>query len=62
MTEEKDISPEMRQLLEEEAIEAEIEGAMDAALEEGYFITREEAIKILNKQVASQHSDFSLGK
>lgn len=41
------LSPEMRKLLEEEAAEAEIETAIDAALEEGIMISREEAIKIL---------------
>lgn len=41
------LSPEMRRLLEEEAAEAEIETAIDAALEEGIIISREEAIEIL---------------
>lgn len=41
------LSEGLRQLLDEEAAEAEIEAAMDAALEEGMIVSREEAIKIL---------------
>lgn len=41
------LSPEMQQVLQEEAIEAEILAAMDAAAEEGMHITREDAIDAL---------------
>lgn len=41
------ISESMRQLLEEEIIESEIEAAMDAAAEENIHIVREEAIRVL---------------
>ena len=46
-----DISPELRQLLEEEAIGAEIEAAVDAGLEQGMIITREDAIRILHVRI-----------
>lgn len=47
---EKDtLSPAIRQVLETEASEAEIQTAIDAAREEGLRITREEAIEILRK-------------
>lgn len=45
-----DLSPELRQLLEEEAIEGEIEAAVDAGLEQGLIITREETIRILHER------------
>lgn len=41
------ISDELKKLLEEEAQEAEIQSAIDAAAEEGLTITREETIDIL---------------
>lgn len=43
------LSPAIRQVLETEASEAEIQAAIDAAREEGLTITREEAIKVLRK-------------
>ena len=42
-----DLSMEFRQLLAEEAAEAEINDAISAALEEGMIVSREEAIGIL---------------
>lgn len=41
------LSPEVRKILEEEAKEAEVKAAIDAAAEEGMIVTREEAKKIL---------------
>jgi hypothetical protein len=41
------LSPEMHKLLQEESLEAEIQGAIDAAAEEGMQITRDEAIETL---------------
>lgn len=55
-----ELSLEMRQLLEEEALEAEIEAAMDAALEEGMVITREEAIKIIKESKAKEQTQEDL--
>lgn len=52
----RELSPEMRQLLEEEIIEAEIQTAIDAASEEGYSVTREQAIKILLEQDLKEDS------
>lgn len=46
------LSPELQKILEEQAFEAEIQAAIDAAAEEGFPITREEAIKILHKKFA----------
>ncbi len=54
----KELSPELEQLLKEEAIEAEIQSAVDAALEEGFVITREEAISFLI-QMEKQDKDSS---
>lgn len=45
------LSPEMQQLLEEESIEAEIRAAIDAAAEEGIYISRQEAIETLNQKI-----------
>lgn len=50
----EEISPELRKLFQEEAVEAEIQAAIDAALEEGIIITREEAIKILKSPKDNQ--------
>lgn len=43
----KELSSEMENLLAEEAVEAEIQSAIDAASEEGFMITRDEAISYL---------------
>lgn len=48
--ENNDLSPEVRAVLEEEANEAEIQAAIDAAAEEGRTISREEAVQILQTQ------------
>lgn len=50
-----DISQELKDLLDRESREAEIQAAMDAAAEEGIYLTREEAIValILNKHEAT---------
>lgn len=42
-----ELSPELRAILEDESREAEIQAAVDAASEEGFIITREEAAKVL---------------
>lgn len=49
----KQLSPEVRRLLEEEMIEAEIRSAVDHAREEGFMISREEAVRILLGQTKS---------
>lgn len=42
-----DLSPELRHLLEDELKKAELEAAIDAALEEGIATTREEVARML---------------
>lgn len=42
-----ELSPEIIQILEDEAKEAEIQAAIDAAAEEGIIVSREEAARIL---------------
>lgn len=42
-----ELSPELQGFLENEAREAEIQAAIDAAAEEGIDISREEAAKVL---------------
>ncbi len=46
----RELSPQMRILLEEEIVEAEVQTAIDHAAEEGENITREQAIEILLKK------------
>lgn len=46
-----ELSLELRAILEDESREAEIQAAIDAALEEGFIITRKEVAKaLLEKQ------------
>lgn len=52
----KELSPALEQLLKEEAVEAEIQSAIDAALEEGFTITREEAISFLIQMTQQEDS------
>lgn len=53
------LSPEMEELLNQEAREAEIQAAIDAAYEEGLIISREEAIQILQRSSQPQEEDLS---
>lgn len=51
-----ELSPEIRAVLEEEAHEAEIQAAIDAAAEEGRIISRKEALRILQSQQGNSTS------
>ena len=42
------LSEKMLAILNEEIMEAEVESAIDAAAEEGFIITREQALRILS--------------
>lgn len=53
--EEGQLSPELRGVLEEEAAEADIQLAIDAAAEEGIVITREKAIEIWRQLTQLHH-------
>lgn len=55
----EDLSPELHQILLEEAIEGEIEAAVDAALEEGHLITRDEAIDLLRARNKERKNKLS---
>lgn len=55
-----DLSPEIRELLIEEAAEAEIEAAIDAVFEEeGVIISREEAIELLRRKTKEENQSPS---
>ena len=49
-----DLSPGLRRLLENEGVQAEVDAALDAALEEGILITRKEAKDILHDKKDEQ--------
>lgn len=51
------LSSEMLELLKEEALEAEILAAIDAAAEEGILITRDEAISYLIQETKQNTED-----
>lgn len=46
---ERSISPELCKILNEEVFEARISAAIDAAAEDGFRLTREEAMEILKQ-------------
>lgn len=49
-----DLSPNLVEILSKIAREAEIDAAIDAALEEGYAITRQEAIGMLTDRLGEE--------
>ncbi|MCR4324302.1 MAG: hypothetical protein NUV69_01295 [Candidatus Curtissbacteria bacterium] len=43
------LSPELRDILEGQSLEAEVDAAIDAVLEEGYQMAREEMLKVIQE-------------